>query len=91
MKLKLYKILNSKQPYENSIKISLISKYSELREILNIAENKTKFFYLDKEALYDIIYQEDKVIQIESKNYDYSFIYYIFKCINKTKEGYDKF
>ena len=42
MKKELYKILNYKQPYENGFKISLISKYSELTEILNVVENKTK-------------------------------------------------
>ena len=54
-KLKLYKKLNYMQPYENSIKISLLSTYSEFTEILNNIKNKTKFLYLDNKAIHDIL------------------------------------
>ena len=77
IKLQLYKILNFRQPFENSIKKSLISAYSELIEFSNIIENKTKFFYLDNEAIYNILYNEEKIIKIETKKYEYSFIYYL--------------
>jgi len=82
----LYKKLNHEQPYENSINISLISNYSELREILNTIENKTKFFYMDNKAIYEIMYQEEQVIPIENKKYEYSFIYYISLLIKENKE-----
>ena len=86
VKQQLYKKLNDEQPYENSIKISLISTYSELIEILNTIEKKTKFFYLDNEAIYEIMYQEEEVIPIENKEYDYSFIYYLSLLIKENKE-----
>jgi len=90
IKQQLYKKLNYKQPYENTINISLIFTYLELIEILNSVENKTKFFYLDNKSLYDILYQEDKVIQIEKKKYEYSFIYYLSLLI-KEKENTTNF
>ena len=86
VKLKLYKILNGEQPYENSIKISLISTYSELIEILNSIEKKTKFFYLDNVAIFEIMYQAEEVVPIENKRYDYSFIYYLCLLIKENKE-----
>ena len=86
IKQQLYKKLNYKQPYENSINISLISTYSELLEILNAIENKTKFFYLDKEEIYEIMYKEEEVIPIESKKYEYSFLYYLSLIIEENKE-----
>jgi len=86
IKQQLYKKLNYTQPYENCINFSLISTYSELIEILNTIENKTKFFYLDKEAIYEIMYQEEEVIPIESMKYDYSFIYYLSLLIKENKE-----
>ena len=86
LKQKLYKKLNYKQPYENSFNISLISTYSELIEILNTIENKTKFFYLDNETIYKIIYQEEEVIPIECKKYEYSFKYYLSLLIEENKE-----
>ena len=82
----LYKKLNYEQPYENSINISLISNYSELIEILNTIENKTKFFYMDNKAIYEIMYQEEQVVPIENKKYEYSFIYYISLLIKENKE-----
>ena len=78
--------MNYDQPYENSINISLISTYSELLEILNAIENKTKFFYLDKEEIYEIMYKEEEVIPIESKKYEYSFLYYLSLIIEENKE-----
>jgi len=86
IKLQLYKILNFRQPFENSIKKSLISAYSELIEFSNIIENKTKFFYLDNEAIYNILYNEEKIIKIETKKYEYSFIYYLSLLIKEKKE-----
>ena len=86
LKQKLYKKLNYKQPYENSFNISLISTYSELIEILNTIEKKTKFFYLDNETIYKIMYQEEEVIPIESKKYEYSFKYYLSLLIEENKE-----
>ena len=78
--------LNYKQPYENSIKISLISEYSELIYIFNQIENKTKFLYLDYEAINRILYNEEEIIQIENKKYEYSFIYYLNLLINVNKD-----
>ena len=86
VKQQLYKKLNDEQPYENSIKMSLISTYSELIEILNTIEQKTKFFYLDNETIYEIMYKEEEVIPIENKEYDYSFIYYLSLLIKGNKE-----
>ena len=86
IKQQLYKKLNDEQPYENSIKTSLINTYSELIEILNTIEKKTKFFYLDNEEVYEIMYQEEQVIPIETKEYDYSFIYYLSLLIKENKE-----
>ena len=86
IKQQLYKKLNDEQPYENSIKTSLINTYSELREILNTIEKKTKFFYLDNEEVYEIMYQEEQVIPIETKEYDYSFVYYLSLLIKENKE-----
>ena len=77
IKQQLYKKLNYVQPYENSIKISLISTYSELIDILKTIDNKTKFLYLDNKALNKLLYQEMEIIPIENKEYDYSFLYYL--------------
>ena len=85
-KQKLYKKLIDVQPYENSIKIPLISKFSELIDILNSIERKTKFLYMDNVTIYEIMYQEEEVIPIESKEYDYSFIYYLSLLIKENKE-----
>ena len=71
IKQQLYKNLNYKQPYENSINKPLISTNSELIEILNTIENITKFFYKDNKALFNILYQEEKIIQIVKKKYEY--------------------
>ena len=84
-KLKLYKKLNYMQPYENSIKISLLSSCSELIEILNNIENKTKFFYLDNKAIHDILYNEEEIIQIGKEVYEYSFIYYLSLLIKENE------
>ena len=86
LKQQLYMKLNYKQPYENSIKISLISEYSELIYIFNQIENKTKFLYLDYEAINRILYNEEEIIQIENKKYEYSFIYYLNLLINVNKD-----
>ena len=86
IKLQLYKELNFKQPYENSIKKSLISEYSELIYILNLIENKTKFFYLDNKAINKILYDEEEIIQIENKKYEYSFIYYLSLLLKDNKD-----
>ena len=82
----LYKKLNNEQPYENIIDISLISNFSQLIEIFNTIENKTKFFYMDNKTIYEIMYQEEQAIPIESKKYEYSFIYYLSLLIIENKE-----
>ena len=86
IKQKLYKKLNYEQPYENSLKMSLISTYLELIEILNTIENKTKFYYLDKKEINEILYQESKIITIENKKYDYPFLYYLSLLIKENEE-----
>ena len=73
------------QPYENSIKISLLSSCSELIEILNNIENKTKFLYLDNKAIHDILYNEEEIIQIGKEVYEYSFIYYLSLLIKENE------
>ena len=85
-KQQLYKKLNYMQPYENSIKISLLSTYSEFTEILNNIENKTKFLYLDNKAIHDILSKEEEIIQIEEEIYEYSFIYYLSLLIKENKD-----
>ena len=86
IKQQLYKKLNYMQPYENSIKISLLSTYSEFTEILNNIENKTKFLYLDNKAIHDILSKEEEIIQIEEEIYEYSFIYYLSLLIKENKD-----
>ena len=86
IKQQLYKNLNYKQPYENSINTPLISTNSELIEILNTIENITKFFYKDNKALFNILYQEEKIIQIVKKRYEYSFLYYLSLLIKDNEE-----
>ena len=85
-KLKLYKKLNYMQPYENSIKISLLSSFSELTEILNTIEDKTKFIYLDNKVINDILLNEEEIIQIGKETYKYSFIFYLSLLIMIKKE-----
>ena len=85
-KQQLYKKLNYMQLYENSIKISLLSTYSEFTEILNNIENKTKFLYLDNKAIHDILSKEEEIIQIEEEIYEYSFIYYLSLLIKENKD-----
>ena len=86
IKQQLYKNLNYKQPYENSFNTSLITNHLELIEILNTIENKTKFFYKDKETIFKILYQEEEIIQIEKKKYEYSFLYYLSLLIKDKEE-----
>ena len=83
-KAKIIQKLNYEQPYENSLKMSLISTYLELIEILNTIENKTKFYYLDKKEINEILYQESKIITIENKKYDYPFLYYLSLLIKEN-------
>ena len=85
-KQKLYKKLNYEQPYENSLKIPLISTYSELIDILTTIENKAKFFYLDNKEINEILYQENKIIKIENKKYDYSFLFYLSLLLKENKD-----
>ena len=80
-KLNLYKKLNYMQPYENSIKISLLSSFSELTEILNTIEDKTKFIYLDNKVINDILINKEEIIQIGKETYEYSFIFYLIFII----------
>ena len=86
IKQNLYIKLNYKQPFENTIKKSLISTYSEIKQIFNIIENKTKFFYLDNIAINEIMYQEEEIIQIVNKKYEYSFMYYLNLLIKEKEE-----
>jgi hypothetical protein len=86
IKQQLYKNLNYKQPYENSFNTSLITNHLELIEILNTIENKTKFFYLDNKAINKILYEEEEIIQIENKKYEYSFIYYLSLLLKDNKD-----
>jgi len=74
------------QPYENSIKISLLSSFSELTEILNTIEDKTKFIYLDNKVINDILINEEEIIQIGKETYKYSFIFYLSLLIMEKKE-----
>ena len=74
------------QPYENSIKISLLSSFSELTEILNTIEDKNKFIYLDNKVINDILINEEEIIQIGKETYKYSFIFYLSLLIMEKKE-----
>ena len=84
-----YPILGPNNLLKESIIKKLLSKYNDIQNILDKNESDIiiKFLYFNKIIIHKIIYDEDKVIKIESNNYNNNilFYYYLSLLINENK------
>ena len=72
---------------ENDPLHKLLNEYTEIEKIKEIAkENFTKYLYLNKEYVHNILYDADKTIHIEYNNY-LSYNYYLLLLL-KDKPDY---
>ena len=50
-------------------KNTILSKYSEVQNLINFkTPTKYEFFYLNKSHIHQILYDEEKIIKIQSSN-----------------------
>lgn len=72
---------------ENDPLYKLLNEYTEIEKIKEIAkDNFTKYLYLNKEYVHNILYDEDKTIHIEYNN-NLSYNYYLLLLL-KDKPDY---
>ena len=87
-----YKYLFKKNKLKEDPKSLLVSNYSEVKEFLNILnsnkeENKYKQLYLNVTKLFDILYAEQEILNVEYEDYkNLSDYYYLVLLIKKNKD-----
>ena len=72
----------SNQPFLN-----LLSNYKEIEEILELLDYKqiTKFLYFNRNEIEQILYKEEKIIEIKSnENNDIAFYFYLYLIIKNN-------
>ena len=80
MKTKLQKFLFSKN--YNGTDIFLLGNYSELNEVLqSLKEEKSRFCYTYRKEINLILYEEEKMINIDITNYNLEFYFYLVLAI----------
>jgi hypothetical protein len=79
-------LFSKKNQFESSDSYCILSKYSEIENILNILDINqiTKFCYFNRKGIHSILYNEQEVIVINKPN-GLSYFFYLSLLINEEK------